>query len=159
MPNIQNESQLLKAMEEAAQKTLTGISSEVLKIFQEEYLKKIAYTKNPTIYQRTNQFFEAWDFTEVKKALNILSTELWYNSDKLRDFDPETFVHGSKYSSPPDVRDNLQDILNKAGYSSSLWLSVKRAVPYWDTFIIDMFNGGQLEKIISKHFNANGFRK
>jgi len=159
MPQIKTEQDLKKIMEQATKKAIQGASNEILELFQEEYLKKIAYISNPKMYQRTNEFFESWNFTDVKKLLNIISTELWYNPSKLVTFDSDNFIHGSKYSSPPDVRDNLEKILNKSGYSSSLWLSVKRSAPYWDTFIYDMFSGGQLDKIVSKHFVANGFTR
>ena len=147
-------------MSRLAEEALRAISKDVLQIFQNEYLEKEVYGSHGENkqYIRTNQFFEAWEFSEIKKQLNSLSTELWYNPSNMS-FNPDTYTHGSKYSSPPDVRDNLMRILDKAGYSSSLWLSVSRPVAYWQSFIQDMFSGGQLEKIVTKHFRAKGFTR
>lgn len=163
MTNIINQSQLQSAMEIATNNALQAITKEVLGIFIDEYIVKLVYqshggnvvyhngTKDPTF-----QFLEAWDWTPIKKAINTISTELWFNPANM-DFDMDTFLHGSKYSSPVDVRDNLPAILE--GRKSRLWLSVYRPERFWQKFIEDMFNGGKLESIITKHFVANGFVK
>ena len=161
MPQIKNDQELQRTIGKLAEEAIQSASKEILKLFQEDYLKAIVFNSHGKnkVYSRTGEFFEAWDFSEIKKTLNTISTELWYNPSKLTTFDPDSFTHGSKYSSPNDIRSNLQDILNKAGYSSSLWLSVSRSLPYWDTFILNMFEGGQLVRIVSKHFTSNGFRR
>lgn len=139
------------------------IIDEVLKLFKKNYIIKYIYNghKQNVIYHAgsgrpTYEFLDAWEFTQITKQLNILSATLFYNP-KSMSFDQTTFLHGSRYSRPNDVRNNLMDILNKSGYSSSLWLSVSRSVPYWDKFIVDMFSGGELTKIINKHFKDEGF--
>lgn len=145
-------------MGELAEEAIQSASKEILELFQEDYLKDIVFNSHGAnkMYNRTNEFYESWDFSKIKKTLNVISTELWYNPSKMS-FDPQNFVHGSIYSSPEDVRDNLMDILNKSGYSSTLWLSVSRSLPYWTTFIMKMFSGGELERIVDKHFKAKGF--
>jgi hypothetical protein len=72
---------------------------------------------------------------------------------------PENFVHGSSFSRPNDVRDNLMDILNKSGRSSKSNLSVYRPAPYWDVFILAMFQGGKISQIISQEMKKAGFTK
>ncbi len=144
-------------MEQATQKALEAITKEVLKLFKEEYIDKIAYIKNPQQYERTGEFREAWDFTEIKKQIMTLSTELWYDPSKLKTFNVEKYQHGSIYSTPNDVRETLPAILE--GKQSSLWLSVSRTIKFWDWFVNAMISGGQLEKIITKHFINNGFKK
>ena len=148
-------------MQKLAEEALEGITKEVLNIFKQKYIKGIVFDSHGAnkVYRRTGQFESAWNFSQIKKLINVISTELWYDSSKLTTFEPESFVHGSRYSTPPDVRDNLQDILNKSGLSSSLWLSVKRSQPYWTTFLNDMFNGGELNRIVTKHFKSKGFVK
>lgn len=81
--------------------------------------------------------------------------ELWYDPTKLKTFDPDRFIHGSKYSSPNDIRDNLPAILE--GKQSSLWLSVPRKGKFWEEFIQEMFSKGELDKILTKHFSKRGF--
>ena len=163
MPTITNDSQLLKAMEDAARNALDGITNEVLGLFQEQYVRKYVYDSHGenAMYHAgtktaTNEFLEAWQFDNIKKTLNTLSTELWYNPGKLH-FDMDTFLHGSLYSTPPDIRASMPQILE--GKQSSLWISVNRPVKFFEQFISDMFSGGQLEKIITKHFLNNGFTK
>jgi hypothetical protein len=152
-------------MQEKAMRAIEDATKEILKEFRENYIRKFVYeghksnvryhndTKKPTY-----QFLNAWKWTEIKRATNSLVTELFYNPDMLG-FDSSTFLHGSIYSRPNDVRETLMDILNKSGRSSSLWLSVSRNTPYWDRFLEDMFNGGKLERILTKHFKNLGFRK
>lgn len=144
-------------MKEKAEKAIGEAAKEVLKVFKNEYVIKFAYIENPKQYSRTLEFLNAWDFSDVKAELTKVSTELFYNPDLLKTFDPDNFIHGSHYSSPPDIRDNLPAILE--GKQSRLWLSVPRNVKFFEKFLKDMFDGGQLEKILTKHFLNNGFKR
>jgi hypothetical protein len=159
MATIRNDATLRAEMEKAAREALEGATKEILEVFKKEYVLKYAYISNPKKYERTMEFLNSWEWEDIKKAFKSLSTVMFYNPDLMHTFDPDRFIHGSKYSSPPDVRDNLMDILNKKGFSSSLWLSVYRDTPYWDKFIQDMFKGGLLDRILTKHFSKVGFRK
>ena len=53
------------------------------------------------------------------------------------------------------------EILDKKGRTSSLWLSnnTNRKEAYWQKFIEDMFDGGELSKIIEEEFRLVGFIK
>lgn len=161
--DIRSEQDLNQFLERAIEEALDAASEELLEVFKKKYIQKYVYESHGIneIYhggsgKPTREFSEAWDWTKIKKQLNLLTKELWYNPSKLG-FDMETFKHGSPYSTPPDSRASLMDILNKSGYSSSLWLSVNRDVPYWDKFVEDCFSGGLLERTLSKHFLAKGF--
>jgi hypothetical protein len=150
-------------MEQKAREALDGTSKEILETFQNEYIKKFVYDShggNVDYHNKTRrptyEFLNAWQFTEIRKQVDTLVTEMWYNPGRL-EFDMNTFKHGSLYSSPPDVRASLMEILDKAGYSSSLWLSVSRSTPYWQQFLEDAFSGGLLERILMKHFKDKGF--
>ena len=161
MPTITNDSQLLKAMEDAARNALDGITNEVLGLFQEQYVRKYVYDSHGenAMYHAgtksaTGEFLESWQWSALTKTVNTLATELWYNPGKLH-FDMDTFLHGSKYSSPPDSRASLPYILE--GKQSSLWISVNRPVKFFEQFISDLFDGGNLEKIVTRHFQAQGF--
>jgi len=164
MTDIRSEADLQTIMERAARNAINSATKEILSLFREEYIMKYVYqshdpnkryhadTRKPTY-----EFKNAWDWTGIEKRINMLVTELWYNSSNM-DYSEKTMKHGSKYSSPNDVTGNLADILNKRGLSSSLWLSVNRE-PYWDIFIEKVFSGGELDRILSRHFAANGFIK
>ncbi len=152
---IKNEQDLKKVMEKLAGEALEDASDEVLEIFKRNYIMGYAYIDNPKQYERTFEFKEAWDFTALKKQANTILKELWYDPTKLKTFDPDRFIHGSKYSSPNDIRDNLPAILE--GKQSSLWLSVPRKGKFWEEFIQEMFSKGELDKILTKHFSKRGF--
>ena len=163
MATIKNESELLSVMEEAAREALEAVTEEVLRLFKSAYIRKYVYGshgKNIVYYdgsrKPTYEFEDAWVWTEIKKQLKSLVTTMWYDPSNMK-FHMNTFLHGSKYSTPPDVRDNLPAILE--GKQSSLWLSVYRPIKFYEKFIEDMFDKGELEKIIIKHFEANGFKK
>lgn len=150
-------------MEEKAKIALENVTSEVLELFKTQYVDKYVYNSHGAnqVYhggsaKPTGQFREAWEWEDIKKVTNTLVTAMWYNPKNLS-FDSDTFLHGSKYSSPTDVRNTLMDILNTSGYSSSLWLSVSRSNAYWDEFITDMFSSSKLSNIIKKHFVKQGF--
>lgn len=154
---IKNEQDLKRVMEKLAGEALEDASEEVLEIFKRDYIMGYAYIDNPQQYSRTFEFKNAWNFTDLKKQVNTLLKELWYNPAELKTFDPDNFVHGSKYSSPSDIRDNLPSILE--GKQSSLWLSVPRKGKFWEEFINEMFSKGELDRILTKHFSKRGFVK
>jgi hypothetical protein len=102
------------------------------------------------------EFYNSWEWTQIRKLTDSLVTELWYNPANMS-FDMDTFLHGSRYSSPNDIGENLPAILE--GKQSSLWLSVNRPIKFWQQFIADLFSGGKLDQIITKHFVSRGFQK
>jgi len=154
---INNPTQLAQTMERLAREALEKVVEDVLEIFKRDYIMGIAYIKNPKEYTRTMEFAEAWDFTPIKSNVLSLVTELWYDPSKMKTFDPDRFIHGSKYSSPPDVRDNLPAILE--GKRSSLWISVDREKQFWQEFMVEMFGNGTLDSIITRRFKEKGFEK
>lgn len=166
--DIASEQGLAAAIEILVKEALEDITKEVLDQFKKNYIRKYVYSSPDShspnkLYHGgtgtpTFEFEKAWDWTPVKKQLKSLVTEMWFNPSRMT-FNSDSFRHGSIYSRPEDVRASLMDILNKDGYSSSLWLSVKRKEAYWDKFLEDMIDDGQLGKIIEKHFVAKGFVK
>lgn len=144
-------------MQKNAEKAIEGAAEEILKEFQQKYIWGMAYISSPKQYERTGELSEAFHFSDLKVEATRLSTELFYDVSKMKTFDPVKFIHGSKYSSPSDIRNNLPAILE--GKRSSLWLSVDRNGKFWESFIQEAFQGGLLNRIMSKHFLSNGFRK
>lgn len=147
-------------MEQKATEALELITSEVLERFQRDYIRRYVYESHASnkVYEPTYEFINAWNWSALKREINRISTELWYDPSKLPTFEPENFIHGSYYGSRPlDVRDNLPAILE--GMRSSLWISISRPIKFWQQFISFMIEGGGLEKIIEKHFASKGFVK
>lgn len=156
---ITNEGQLKAIIERLAEEALEAVADRVLKKFKEDFVEPIVLNSHGpnSVYEKTGQFEDAWEWTALKKDLKTLSKEMWYNPSKMT-LDRKNFVHGSNYP-PNDARTELMDILNKSGYSSSLWVSVRRPAPYWDVFILAAFQGGLLSKIINEEFSKRGFKK
>ena len=155
--DISNDAQLRALFFDLAEEALSRVSYEVYKIFIDEYILGMAYISNPQQYQRTWEFMEAWDFTDIKRTINSVVTELWYDPSKMRTFNPEKFQHGSKYSSPPDIRDNLPSILE--GRRSRLWISVDREKKFWQEFEKTFITSGRLSALMDKHMKPLGFIK
>lgn len=160
MTDIRNEAELKTVLEKEIEKAFEGITDEVMSLFKRDYIRKLVYEshgKNAKYYNGTRsptyQFMDSWVWSNIKKQANTLVRELYYNPDNM-DFDMPTFLHGSRYSKPNDIRNNLPAILE--GKQSSLWLSVSRPQKFWEVFISDMFSGGKLENIIIKHFKSLG---
>ena len=157
MTDIRNERQLRKILEEQTAGAINDTADEVLDLFLKDYIEKFAYIDNPKMYDRTMEFKNSWEFSDLKKSAMSISRELWFNDSKMTTFDTSKFIHGSIYSTPRDVRSNLPSILE--GKRSKLWISVERRVKFWEKFISDMFSGGKLEQILNKHFSKRGFVK
>lgn len=165
---VDTQADLQSLIEQQARKAIEAATEEVLDIFKEKYIQKMVYDSHKVnaryhddTMEPTGQFKRAWMWTAISKVLNTLSTEMFYDPTLLR-HDSSTFLHGSKYRKrgsiwSEDARETLMDILNKEGRSSSLWLSVSRPEAYFDRFIEDMFDNGELNRILTKHFTAHGF--
>ncbi len=155
MPLIKSQQEILSIMKSKTKAAIEGATEEILQIFKESYLKEFAYVDTPKQYERTYEFLNAWEFSEILERTTTLVTQLAYHPEKMSTFNPHKFQHGSKYSKPNDIREILPAILE--GKQSSLWISVSRPVKFWDRFISDMVKGGKLDTILSKHFKQNGF--
>ena len=157
MREIRNDADLEKLLEELIGEALDDTAEEVLELFLTKYIDKFAYIKNPKEYSRTLEFRNSWEFSDLKRVAMSLSRELWFNPANMKTFNPKKFQHGSKYSSPNDIRDNLPAILE--GKRSSLWISVERKVKFWEKFVEDMIDRGKLERIITRHLSKRGIRR
>lgn len=157
MTEVRNDKQVENMLRKLAEEALDATAVEVLDIFLKKYIWKFAYIKNPKMYQRTKEFADAWEFKDLRVSAKVIAKELWYNPDKVPTFAPKRFIHGSKYSSPTDIRKNLPAILE--GKQSSLWISVNRKNKFWQVFISDMTSRGELHRIIFKNFSAKGFKR
>lgn len=160
MQTVRSYKQITNLVESKAQIAIGKATKRILEDFKKEFIDRIVYNSHGrnAFYKPTNEFRDAWEWTEISMKANMLVTELYYNPSGMS-FNAERFIHGSSWSKPPDVRDNLMDILNKRGLSSSANLSVSRPAAYWDIFIWSLFRGGMLSKILNEELKAVGFTK
>jgi hypothetical protein len=151
MPDIKNNNQLVKLFSTIATAIIFQVSEEVLEILRKN-IEDYTYGELPNIEyydgtgKPTYQFLNAFEFTKIKKQLNTVLTELWYDWMSM-EYDGETWLHGYPGE---DNRQTLADILNVddyLGFSSH----GKPRKPYWDITINELFNGGRLEKLFDDY--------
>lgn len=158
--DITNEAQLRAVFEESIRRAIENTTKEVLGIFQKKFIMKYAYYnsgKNERYFDETGEptweFFQAWNWTPVEKKINRIVSELWYNPAGVEHIRSK-FKHGSKYSRPEDVSENMPAILE--GKQSSLWLSVPRRGKFWELFITEMIDNNKLGNILKKELKSQG---
>lgn len=89
-----------KAMEYVADKILAENEKDVMESFYNRY--------QPTEYDRSYQFVNAWDFDDIQMTDRTASMEFGISPDKM-EYDPDDYLHGSYASG--DAREYLVDIL------------------------------------------------
>lgn len=147
---IKNDMQMITMLGGIASKVIFKVSGDMLEVLA-NYIMKETYGDLPNIFyyngsgMPTFQFLEAFKLTNVQQKLNEIVTELYYSWQSM-DYDADTFLHGSPYNG--DMREKLAEILNVDG---STGFSNKIRQPYWDDFIIDMFDRGGLTKLFDKY--------
>lgn len=149
MPDIKNNTMLVKMLSKVASEVIFQVSSDMLEVLANDIME-YTYGVLPNAYyyngtgMPTFQFLEAFKLSDVQQKMNEIVTELYYDWQTM-DYDPSTYLHGTTWSG--DLRQELADILNVSGYTG---FSNKDREPYWDIFIQDMFSGG-LEKLFDKY--------
>lgn len=152
--NITNDADLQRVMKSILKDILSTVSKKVLKHLQEN-LRKYIYSDVPLMYERTWQFYNAWNFSKIEETVNALTTELWYDSDKVQ-YNPEKWQHGNRQKSS---KEKLMEILNQYGPKSPGFTSrgkmdyetgrrVKKALKgfYWDKTVSELFDGGLIQQ-------------
>lgn len=168
---ITNITGIKEVLEQKARIIIKKTTDEVLERFK-GYIQEHVYDghePNEIYYNpRGQEFKEAWDWTPIKKEVDMLVTRMWYDWSEMSNI-PDFFIkgknggisvgiHGSKVGDwDSDERPYLAEVLNKTEPSSSLWISVGRKKAYWNEFIDDFIKGGELGRIIKKHAISEGF--
>jgi hypothetical protein len=143
---IKNDAELLAVLGVAIEQVINNVSDRVIVLLQEN-IKRYVLTQESDWYERTGEFINAFRWDQLHASLNNFSRMLFYDPTTMH-FDMDKFIHGSPWGG--DATDNLADILNVEGYTSSLqW---KLSHPYWDITIRQLFDGGQLENIFREEF-------
>jgi hypothetical protein len=140
---------------------LTTMLEDYIKMFTyrfEYYPNSVYHNKS---HEPTYEFLRAWKWSKIRKEVKSMFMEMQYDSSDMR-YDPKTWLHGS-YSG--DARENLADILNVTGYTSSLMapsgtrLLSKLRMPYWDLYIEALFSRGKLNQMFDKEFRRFGIKR
>lgn len=177
MTDFKNENELLKHMSLIISRAIgriilrmaADLKKQILEdVYYEDYFPNQMYFDDggrPTGSRHpTWEFLNSWDTSPVINRGNEIYAELFFNPKKLS-LDTDKWKHGSPISG--DARDNLADILDlafnnyQAGYTSGLMVGdrhmSKFRKPYWENFIKNMFDKGQIEEWfieeLEKEFN------
>ena len=162
--DIRNETELRGEFGKRIEEVLKAVSGKISEKLQRQ-IERDVYTTENTWYNRTGEFERAWKWKEIKKTISSMTRELYYDSDSVKW--NGKWVHGNPGR---EASSNLEDILNLAwgnypssGYTSSmLWRSGEdkhfshKRRPYWDNFIKDLFDGGELERLFEEEFSNVG---
>lgn len=158
--DITSEAQLRVVLEAKVREAIEKTTTKVLDIFQKKFIIEYAYYnrgKNKRYFDETGEptweFYRAWNWTPVQKKIGRIVSELWYNPSGVEHV-RDKFKHGSKYSTPEDVTDNMPAILE--GKQSSLWMSVPRRGKFWELFITEMIDNNKLKNILSAELKSVG---
>jgi hypothetical protein len=145
--DITNEADLERIMGDILEDVIKEVSEKALDLLRSYILLDVYahHGRNVDYYNMsakpTLEFLHSWKLENIVRAMPNIIRELYQDWETMR-FDEPTFLHGSKYNRTHahDQRENLAEILNKDGRTSSLWLAVE-VRPYWDNFIEDLSKG------------------
>jgi hypothetical protein len=161
MADIRSEAELRKALEGNLERAINNASVKVSKILLEQ-IKKDVYTEQNTWYERSGEFENAFTWKNIQRSATGIAKELFYNHYSMQ-WIPFDWRHGNPERSAVE---NLADILNLAfkdyqpGYTSgkkfgNRYFSHYRR-PYWKNFIERLFEGGEIEKILTEELRSAG---
>ena len=175
-PNITNETELNKTLEQSLRKILEAVSEEVYKKLRERILKDV-YTRTNDWYlggsgTPSYEFLDAWERSPIRASLGGMVTEIFYNSSNVK-YDGELWKHGNPKQ---DASKNMAAILNleymsnssddynttNSGWASGLMFGDRHFShfrrPYWSLLMKELFKDGGLEKMIraelKEHFGS-----
>ena len=106
----------------------------------------------------TFQFEKSWKLDDIKQMAMTTVRNIFEDVYSMQ-YDPQNFLHGSEYGG--DRRAELADDLNVSGVAknSDFPEHGKERQPYWDNFIREMLDEGQIEKWLSEELAKYGIIK
>ena len=110
MARIQNENQLQSAIAQALQPVINKVLEKILAENKDLIDEGIYNANTPSVYERTEEFREAWSTEDSTINNNHVSGKFFYDPDKMS-VDPDMFQHGSNYYQPNDVREFLANLI------------------------------------------------
>lgn len=157
--DLKNSYDVNVALEAIARSVIEEVSEKILLKLQENIMKYVYMAQDNSYYyagssRPTLQFYRAWKWTGVKKIVNGIVNELYYDWQSM-DYDGEegSFLHGNIYSQLGDAREALADILNVTGNTNKGVghpFLYKITNKYWDKTILELFDRRRIEIEIMK---------
>jgi hypothetical protein len=152
-----NTDELMMMIEEDARIAINSVSDSVFNLFLTEYVDRFAYTKHNVRYRASGEFHDSWKLRPARKSSSGISATIVYDPSRMQ-FDASIFKHGSSIKKDDgsewgDARPYLADLLNTKGSTSSLgWNSREEA--YWDAFVRDVFESGEIDRAFALIFQG-----
>ena len=147
--SLKNDAAVSAFMDRVSTEVINGVSDDIRKHLQIN-IEKHTYLDG-TIYERTGEFIESFNWHKIEKAIYGVVREFSYRG--VNTYSPDAWQHGSVFGG--DARANLADILNVEGLTSSHWIA-RKVKPYWKITIKELLDGGKIEKWITKELKLAG---
>ena len=155
MVKIRNETQLQAVIAQALVPVINRVLERIVEDNRGLIQEYIYDNDTPAVYERTEEFKEAWETQSAKVTGDHVKGEFSYAPDKMS-VDPGAFQHGSYYYNPNDVREYLATLIyeGRAGpmFGEGFWRN-KRDV--WDR-LIKHLGKRQLLSYVSEALRAEG---
>lgn len=155
MVKIRNESQLQAAIAQALVPVINRVLERIVEDNRDLIQKYIYDNDTPAVYERTEEFKEAWETQPAEVTGDHVKGEFSYAPDKMS-VDPGAFQHGSYYYSPNDIREYLAEIIYQGGagpmFGEGFWRN-KRDV--WN-MLIKHLGKRQILTYVSDALKAEG---
>jgi hypothetical protein len=103
----------------------------------------------------TFQFLNSFQWKPMQILIGEVTKELFYNWQSMK-YDPNTGLHGSEFFG--DLREQLADILNVTGWDEKNIWGGKQRNEFWNNFMNDIFNEGNLKIMFTKSFSKYASR-
>lgn len=155
MVKTRNETQLQAVIAQALIPVINRVLERIVEDNRNLIQEYIYDNDTPSVYERTEEFKEAWGKQSAEVAGDHVKGEFSYAPDKMS-VDPGAFQHGSYYYSPNDIREYLAEIIYQGGagplFGEGFWRN-KRDV--WDR-LIKHLGKRQLLSYVSEALRAEG---
>ena len=155
MVKIRNETQLQVVIAQALVPVINRVLERIVEDNRGLIQEYIYDNDTPAVYERTEEFKEAWETQSAEVAGDHVKGEFFYAPDKMS-VDPGAFQHGSYYYSPNDIREYLAEIIYQGGagpmFGEGFWRN-KRDV--WNR-LINHLGKRRLLSYVSDALRAEG---
>lgn len=141
--DIHSDVELNQYLEEDLQKMIDNIVSEMHTSLL-YYIDLYVYSNSNTWYVPTFQFPLAW---VVQKEKTGLGASVVFDPTGVMKWD-RGWTHGSEITGWNSAVPYMADLLNTTGGTSRLGWN-NRSVGYWDEFIREWYDGGELDRLFS----------
>lgn len=154
---ITNDDELNVVMMDIAFDLMNHIRVKIEELLKQHIMDDVYGAGTPTVYERSYEFLNSVDDTELNTMRNGYGTTIYHNTDMMESV-PEIFKHGSlRFSGGTDARQWLPELLNEGRvghlFGTGWWTEAR---PYFDNTIAEIESSGLVYEWCSEFFNSIG---